>query len=146
MKLTWSSEAACRGLDVSLFFTTDDLEASRGKNAETTVASIAICEQCPVKAECLNHALDYEAEGIWGGTTPIERRHLRSELGIRLRDPKTLLEAANWHGTEAGYKRHWRLSQAGLEPYPVASRCEPCRSAHARGQNDRARRRKAAKK
>lgn len=144
--MNWSSEAACRGLDVSLFFTTDDLEASRDKNLETNRVTIAICEECPVKAECLDHALNYEAEGIWGGTTPIERRHLRSELDIRLRDPKTVLEAENWHGTEAGHKRHWRLSQAGLEPYPVASRCEPCRSAHARGQNDRARRRKEAKK
>lgn len=38
----------------------------------------SICDQCPVKFLCLEYALEsYEQEGIWGGTTPWERRALR---------------------------------------------------------------------
>lgn len=37
-----------------------------------------ICADCPSRAACLQHALDTdETHGIWGGTTPGERLHLR---------------------------------------------------------------------
>jgi WhiB family redox-sensing transcriptional regulator len=36
----------------------------------------AICKDCPVKLECLQHALDNDEAGIWGGTTEKERRSL----------------------------------------------------------------------
>lgn len=36
-----------------------------------------ICNRCPVKEQCLQHALDNkERWGMWGGTTPIERRRV----------------------------------------------------------------------
>ena len=35
----------------------------------------AICSTCPVRQECLAHALaDPESAGVWGGTTDRERR------------------------------------------------------------------------
>lgn len=39
----------------------------------------AICAVCPVKAECYEAGVD-ETEGVWGGTTPKERRVIR--LGL----------------------------------------------------------------
>lgn len=43
----------------------------------------AICAACPVRDECLEHALRVnEKHGIWGGTTEKERRRLRR---LRLR-------------------------------------------------------------
>jgi WhiB family redox-sensing transcriptional regulator len=37
--------------------------------------AVAICFQCPVVDKCLAYAIEArEREGIWGGTTPIERR------------------------------------------------------------------------
>ena len=36
-----------------------------------------LCEACPVKAECLNHALEHgEDVGMWGGLTPNQRHRL----------------------------------------------------------------------
>jgi WhiB family transcriptional regulator, redox-sensing transcriptional regulator len=44
----------------------------------------AFCAGCVVRTECLGHALDNRLEsGIWGGTSPRERRaHLRARLGV----------------------------------------------------------------
>lgn len=40
-------------------------------------AALAVCAACPVREECLAHALDTnERFGIWGGTTEKERREL----------------------------------------------------------------------
>ena len=37
-----------------------------------------ICSECPVREECLEHALDNNEEyGVWGGTTELERRALK---------------------------------------------------------------------
>lgn len=36
------------------------------------------CAQCPIVNQCLEYALEAgEAHGIWGGTTPTERRQLK---------------------------------------------------------------------
>jgi len=40
----------------------------------------AVCRDCPVRAECLQYALDHhEYWGIWGGLSYQERRRLRQE-------------------------------------------------------------------
>jgi WhiB family redox-sensing transcriptional regulator len=37
----------------------------------------AICQECPVRQECLHYALDVgEPHGIWGGLNESERRGL----------------------------------------------------------------------
>lgn len=36
-----------------------------------------ICEQCPIREECLARAMeDKERYGMWGGLTPLERRRI----------------------------------------------------------------------
>ena len=36
------------------------------------------CEKCPLKDPCATYAIQYkEDDGIWGGTTPGERKRLR---------------------------------------------------------------------
>ena len=70
MSATWRKRAACRGIDVEIFFpeTDDDAEAEVAK---------AVCEVCPVRQACLEHALVHrEREGIWGGATERERRRI----------------------------------------------------------------------
>ena len=72
----WVSEAACRGglqADVAdaLFF------PGRGHSGER---ARTICATCPVRAECLQHALEVgEKFGIWGGTSEKERRELKRQ-------------------------------------------------------------------
>jgi WhiB family transcriptional regulator, redox-sensing transcriptional regulator len=40
--------------------------------------ALALCATCPVRAQCLEYALrNKESHGIWGGTTPEERRRIR---------------------------------------------------------------------
>jgi WhiB family redox-sensing transcriptional regulator len=42
---------------------------------ERTEPAKAVCERCPVRAACLEHALaNREHDGIWGGMSPRERR------------------------------------------------------------------------
>lgn len=44
-------------------------------------AVMAFCRRCPVQAGCLEYALETEEEdheaGVWGGTTPYQRRQLK---------------------------------------------------------------------
>ena len=67
--------AACKGADLELFFGPfAEFETAR---QQREAKATAICAGCPVRAECLEYALDArEAYGVWGGTTEDERRPL----------------------------------------------------------------------
>ena len=69
----WRIDAACADRSSEEFFLAgDDLEGMRRAQA--------ICAECPVQDECLEFALaTNQSLGIWGGTTPNERRRLRRE-------------------------------------------------------------------
>lgn len=68
----WEAYAACRETPLPLFFPT------RG-DSETPAFIRRFCNLCPVKAECLEYALQQrERHGIWGGTTEKERRALQA--------------------------------------------------------------------
>jgi WhiB family transcriptional regulator, redox-sensing transcriptional regulator len=48
-----------------------------------TTPAKRICRACPVQDACLEYALVHDERfGVWGGTSPIERRALRRERGI----------------------------------------------------------------
>jgi WhiB family redox-sensing transcriptional regulator len=65
---TWQQDAACHDADPDLFFATDE---------ERQSAALALCAACPVRTECLEHALENrEPYGIWGGTTEHERKRI----------------------------------------------------------------------
>jgi WhiB family redox-sensing transcriptional regulator len=67
----WREHAACVGKDPDMFF------PKRGKATEPAKK---VCSGCPVKADCLDHALRHrEAFGIWAGTSERERRVLRRQ-------------------------------------------------------------------
>ena len=62
----WAAAAKCRG-------TGDVLFAQGAAQRRVRV----LCEDCPVRRECLAEALDDRIEwGVWGGMTERERRHL----------------------------------------------------------------------
>lgn len=73
--LYWQKDAVCLREDPDLFY-------SRGTNgtakmpAAQVQAAKAVCHGCPVRAECLDWALEHgEIEhGVWGARTPHERR------------------------------------------------------------------------
>jgi len=64
----WMKQAACAGKS-ELFYE----EKSRIIIARAKV----ICESCPVKDPCLDHAMENEPLGLWGGMTANERRRMR---------------------------------------------------------------------
>jgi WhiB family transcriptional regulator, redox-sensing transcriptional regulator len=64
----WMEQAVCRGAAPSSFFPSD------GSGVE---AAQRICDHCPVRAECLEYALEHRIEhGVWGGASERERRRI----------------------------------------------------------------------
>lgn len=61
----WTAQAACRGAETRIFFVEAgaNLERARG-----------YCDRCEVAAQCLAFALERSELGMWGGTSPKERR------------------------------------------------------------------------
>lgn len=107
---TWRADAACarpehRGLD---WF------PGRG---EPTRHLKAVCATCPVRAECLDAALDAgEHHGIWGGLSERERRNVRRTAPKRRRPDVAdlVLRHLRAHGTHRG--SIGRLAQAMSYP------------------------------
>lgn len=65
----WRARSACLSVDPGTFFPEPHDEVG---------IAIALCRECPVAGPCLAAALNTsETEGIWGGTTPSERRAMR---------------------------------------------------------------------
>lgn len=70
----WVRGALCMGADPEIFFP----DGTGAPALRDEARAKAICAGCPVRRDCLDWALGVgEAEGIWGGTTPYERRLLR---------------------------------------------------------------------
>lgn len=76
----WRAEALCREVDPEVFFPTTTGSAEDD--------AVAWCKQCDVQPECLAFALNAgDCEGVYGGTTPKERRAMlvawRQRVGVR---------------------------------------------------------------
>jgi WhiB family redox-sensing transcriptional regulator len=71
----WQRLGACRGRDSAQFF---HPEGERGSSRiRREIAAKAVCQNCPVRAECAAHALaTREPYGVWGGFTEAERIRL----------------------------------------------------------------------
>ncbi|MGW7081290.1 WhiB family transcriptional regulator [Streptomyces sp. NPDC054871] len=66
----WRQEAACTEEDPELFFPVSAL----GAGATQTLRAKEVCARCPVRAECLEWALDTRQQsGVWGGTDEVQR-------------------------------------------------------------------------
>jgi WhiB family redox-sensing transcriptional regulator len=64
----WQEEALCSQTDPESFFP---------DKGGSTKAAKAVCARCPVRAECLEHALAHEERfGVWGGLSERERYRL----------------------------------------------------------------------
>lgn len=113
----WQESAACKSMGTKLFY------EERGHSVDVAKA---ICASCPVIEDCLDFALQgssYGDAGVWGGTTPEERRLIRRQRRI---PPKR--RAVAECGTTGGYDRHQRLREVP---------CEPCREAKAAYNRER---------
>jgi len=70
----WIERSSCIGEDPELFFPV----GSTGAALAQTAKAIEICAGCPVRAECLEWALETcQDAGVWGGLGEEERREIR---------------------------------------------------------------------
>ena len=64
----WMQRGNCAQTTPSTFFPSDGVGVEVARR---------ICEDCPVKAPCLEYALDNRIEhGVWGGCSERERRRI----------------------------------------------------------------------
>jgi WhiB family redox-sensing transcriptional regulator len=66
----WMIDAYCRRLAPAEFFPSDGLGVEDAQR---------VCNDCRVRADCLQYALDNRIDhGVWGGTSERERRRILS--------------------------------------------------------------------
>lgn len=69
--MRWTAQADCKGKPTVLFFPPEGVKV--------TNRAKAICRSCPVRLECINHALQAdENHGMWGGFSSLQIRSLRA--------------------------------------------------------------------
>jgi WhiB family redox-sensing transcriptional regulator len=70
----WLGDAACRHEDPDLFFP----QGMTGPARSQVEQARQVCRPCPVRTRCLAFALVHSLGfGVWGATTPEERRAIR---------------------------------------------------------------------
>ena len=82
IKLLGEGDPLCMQVGPELFFplpNTPKEEIEAVKN---------VCRRCTLAKKCLELALEYDSEGIWGGTTTSERRRMKRD-GQHLRNNNT---------------------------------------------------------
>lgn len=110
----WRLRAACVGVDPELFFP-DGNGDPRRKQAQ------AICDDCPVRRECLKFAEREDIPyGVFGGRTARERG-ISSFKRVEPDKSHRTFRMVQPHGTPAAWRRHKRNDEPP---------CEPCRLAY----------------
>ncbi len=80
----WQRMASCKGPHADLFYPPNTTER-REEKANREADAKSICNDCPVKVECLDYAIAInETYGIWGGLNELERKNLTTRR-LRLR-------------------------------------------------------------
>jgi WhiB family transcriptional regulator, redox-sensing transcriptional regulator len=69
---TWWWRALCAGRETEVWFPDD---------GEPVIVAKSYCRRCPVRSDCLAHAMErVEPYGVWGGLTEHERGLLRARV------------------------------------------------------------------
>ncbi|MFE5300713.1 WhiB family transcriptional regulator [Streptomyces sp. NPDC056632] len=132
---------ACRDADPGLFFPPDGGTMTSGQVSRAK----ALCQACPVQQACLTIAVSFgDSNGIWGGTTPGERRRLWDQAA-RLRSVASIVTdlaagrtvtvaaldrpAVVYHLTTAGWATERIAGALGISPATVDAAYQRGRSA-----------------
>ena len=71
----WVEQAACASVGAEIFYV---------GTGESTLPAKRICRSCPVRAECLEYALDnFEEHGVWASYTRDALQRIRMDAGLR---------------------------------------------------------------
>lgn len=78
----WQAEAACRGMDSSVFFSPSDERGPARRDRERVAQDV--CRTCPVRLACAAFALSTgQPYGVWGGLTEDQRVPVVTKPGAR---------------------------------------------------------------
>lgn len=122
MDVTWTDQAACKGLPLEVMVPPRDGHHQRGEQRRTKPNAAeqqiidTFCAVCPVKERCLQDALEFRDLGIRGGTIDAQRRRRRpsmrveaSDLYVPRKDPGAPAADVE-HGVRQGYVRGCRCA------------------------------------
>lgn len=71
---SWAEQASCIGREDLFYNRQDEAKGPRRRKEERAKR---ICDDCPVKQQCREHAMaNHETYGVWGGLTENERHKL----------------------------------------------------------------------
>jgi len=85
----WQRHGACYGKGPDMWF------PPRGTSRHRILDAKRICAGCPIRQKCLDYALWHgERQGIWGGLTEAERRHLKTQTPTARKPRRTRIELA----------------------------------------------------
>lgn len=99
--MSWQDQAACAGKPSELFFV-DRWGAQVQRTIRDTIKTY--CDKCPVKPQCLQAGL-HEHWGVWGGTTPKERKTIRNQKDLAgLRTMRRSTKRSNSPGSNSTSK------------------------------------------
>lgn len=82
---------ACFGMDINIFFPTQDRPNVGGEGAlknfvASNLLAFQTCWGCPVREECLAYALEEREDfGIWGGIAARERRNAGVSAAVMIK-------------------------------------------------------------
>lgn len=80
--MEWIRHAACTRTDPELFFPV----SAEGAGDHQRRRAARVCAGCPVRAQCLDYALESgQRAGVWGGLDERERAALRRRRAARHR-------------------------------------------------------------
>lgn len=83
-KWEWQYQGLCRDHDTDIFFLESHLRGPQKQNK--IIAAKKICSPCPVKNQCLEHALSTpEYYGVWGGLSEEERESILRRRSVSTR-------------------------------------------------------------
>lgn len=86
-KFQWMDQAACKNHPTHIFY-----PEPGSLNTPNTRLALSICNDCPVRNNCLDHAITNREPGIWGGQTEQQRR-----IGRRRHFRPNQLVEHGWH-------------------------------------------------
>lgn len=99
----WHADAACRNKPTEWWYS--DLKDDNNQITPNARKALSKCFSCPVRVECLTHALTYpEYDGIWGATTEHQRRRLMNRVRSGEVAPADAIGVALDIADEAGSK------------------------------------------
>lgn len=99
-----------------------DGEAWFPEKGQSSAAAKNICHACPLEKPCYEYALRFKLQGVWGGTSELQRKRVQREAGI---EAAAVLLVEERHGDYAGVRRHTRAGEPLCETCREYSRRQP---------------------